>query len=160
MFLRFVDFWETHKPELIDQEIHLFSDTLKVAGTTDLVCKIGNDLWIIDHKTSNHIQTTYELQAAVYAHCYEECYGIKPDKTGILWLKSSKRKCSKDKRVLGHRHDQTIMSFLLWRHGMKNWIQDEERKTSWMNDGNIGNHILQFSHIPPVICFALKWDPF
>ncbi len=37
MFLRFVDFWETHKPELIDQEIHLFSDTLKVAGTTDLV---------------------------------------------------------------------------------------------------------------------------
>ena len=97
MFLRFVDFWETHKPELIDQEIHLYSDTLKVAGTTDLVCKIGNDLWIIDHKTSNHIQTTYELQAAVYAHCYEECFGVKPDKTGILWLKSSKRKGSKDK---------------------------------------------------------------
>jgi hypothetical protein len=97
MFLRFVDFWETYKPELIDQEIHLFSDTLKVAGTTDLVCRISNDLWIIDHKTSNHIQTTYELQAAVYAHCYEECFGVKPDKTGILWLKSSKRKASKDK---------------------------------------------------------------
>ncbi len=98
MFLRFVDFWETHKPELIDQEIHLYSDVLKVAGTTDLVCKIDNELWIIDHKTSNHIQTTYELQAAVYAHCYEECFGVKPDKTGILWLKSSKRKGSKDKR--------------------------------------------------------------
>jgi hypothetical protein len=97
MFLRFVDFWETYQPELIDQEIHLYSDTLKVAGTTDLVCKIGNDLWIIDHKTSNHIQTTYELQAAVYAHCYEECFGVKPDKTGILWLKSNKRKTSKGK---------------------------------------------------------------
>ena len=97
MFLRFVDFWETYKPELIDQEIHLFSDELRVAGTTDLVCRIGNDLWIIDHKTSNHIQTTYELQAAVYAHCYEECFGVKPDKTGILWLKSNKRKASKDK---------------------------------------------------------------
>jgi len=97
MFLRFVDFWETYKPELIDQEIHLYSDELKVAGTTDLVCRIDNDLWIIDHKTSNHIQTTYELQAAVYAHCYEECFGVKPDKTGILWLKSSKRKGSKDK---------------------------------------------------------------
>lgn len=97
MFLRFVDFWETYKPELIDQEIHLYSDTLKVAGTTDLVCKIDNELWIIDHKTSNHIQTTYELQAAVYAHCYEECFGVKPDKTGILWLKSSKRKSAKDK---------------------------------------------------------------
>jgi hypothetical protein len=97
MFLRFVDFWETHQPELIDQEIHLYSDTLKVAGTTDLVCRIDNSLWIIDHKTSNHIQTTYELQAAVYAHCYEECFGVKPDKTGILWLKSNKRKPSKDK---------------------------------------------------------------
>jgi hypothetical protein len=97
MFLRFVDFWDTHKPELIDQEIHLYSDELRVAGTTDLVCKIGNELWIIDHKTSNHIQTTYELQAAVYAHCYEECFGVKPDKTGILWLKSSKRKGSKNK---------------------------------------------------------------
>ena len=97
MFLRFVDFWETHQPELIDQEIHLFSDELRVAGTTDLVCRIDNSLWIIDHKTSNHIQTTYELQAAVYAHCYEECFGVKPDKTGILWLKSNKRKASKDK---------------------------------------------------------------
>jgi hypothetical protein len=97
MFLRFVDFWEVHQPELIDQEIHLYSDTLKVAGTTDLVCRIDNSLWIIDHKTSNHIQTTYELQAAVYAHCYEECFGVKPDKTGILWLKSNKRKPSKDK---------------------------------------------------------------
>jgi hypothetical protein len=97
MFLRFVDFWETYKPELIDQEIHLYSDELKVAGTTDLVCRIDNSLWIIDHKTSNHIQTTYELQAAVYAHCYEECFGVKPDKTGILWLKSSKRKGAKDK---------------------------------------------------------------
>ena len=97
MFLRFVDFWETHKPELIDQEIHLFSDELRVAGTTDLVCRIGNDLWIIDHKTSNHIQKTAELQAAVYAHCYAECFGVVPDKTGILWLKSNKRKSSKDK---------------------------------------------------------------
>jgi len=97
MFLRFVDFWETYQPELIDQEIHLYSDELKVAGTTDLVCRIDNSLWIIDHKTSNHIQSTYELQAAVYAHCYAECFGVVPDKTGILWLKSNKRKGSKDK---------------------------------------------------------------
>ena len=97
MFLRFVEFWETHKPKLIETEVHLFSDELKVAGTCDMVCEINDELWVIDFKTSNQIQTTYELQAAVYAHCYEECFGIKPDKTGILWLKSSKRKGSKDK---------------------------------------------------------------
>ena len=97
MFLRFVDFWEEYQPELIDQEIHLFSDELKVAGTTDLICKIGDELWIIDHKTSNHMHSTYEIQAAVYAHCYKECFGQMPDKTGILWLKSSKRKAAKGK---------------------------------------------------------------
>lgn len=97
MFLRFVDFWEEYQPELIDQEIHLFSDELKVAGTTDLICKIGDELWIIDHKTSNHMHSTYEIQAAVYAQCYKECFGQMPDKTGILWLKSSKRKAAKGK---------------------------------------------------------------
>jgi hypothetical protein len=52
---------------------------------------------LIDFKTSNHLQPTYDLQCAIYAQCYEECYGKKIDRVGILWLKSSKRKISKDK---------------------------------------------------------------
>ena len=91
MFLRFVDFWEEYKPTLLEAEVHLFSDKLKVAGTCDLVCEIDNEVWIIDFKTSNHLQTTYDLQTAVYAKCYEECFGKKVDKLAILWLKSSKR---------------------------------------------------------------------
>ena len=91
MFLKFVDFWETYKPTLLEAEVHLFSDELKVAGTCDLVCEIDDELWIIDFKTSNHLQTTYDLQTAVYAKCYEECFGKKIDRLGVLWLKSSKR---------------------------------------------------------------------
>ena len=91
MFLRFVDWWETYNPTLLETEVHLFSDKLKVAGTCDLVCEIDNEIWIIDFKTSNHLQTTYDLQTAVYAQCYEECFGKKVDKLGVLWLKSSKR---------------------------------------------------------------------
>lgn len=97
MFLRFVDFWETYKPKLIETEVHLFSDELKVAGTCDLVCEIDGELWIIDFKTSNHLQTVYELQTAVYKQCYKECYGLEADHAAVLWLKSSKRKASKDK---------------------------------------------------------------
>lgn len=97
MFLHFVEFWETYKPKLIEAEVHLFSDKLKVAGTCDLVCEIDGELWIIDFKTSNHIATTYALQTATYAECYEECFGKKIDRTGILWLKSSKRKVSFEK---------------------------------------------------------------
>ena len=80
MFLKFVEFWETYQPTLIETEVHLFSDELKVAGTCDLICEIDNKLWVIDFKTSNHLQTTYDLQTAVYGKCYEECYGKKPDR--------------------------------------------------------------------------------
>ena len=97
MFLRFVDWWEEYKPALIEAEVHLFSDELKVAGTCDLVCEIGDELWIIDFKTSNHLQTTYDLQTAIYAQCFEECYGKKINRAGVLWLKSSKRGPKKGK---------------------------------------------------------------
>jgi len=97
MFLRFVEFWETYKPKLIETEVHLFSDELKVAGTCDMVCEINDELWVIDFKTSNQIQTTYELQTAVYTQCYKECYGKDAQRNGILWLKSSKRGSKKDK---------------------------------------------------------------
>ena len=43
MFLRFVDFWEEYNPTLIETEVHLFSDELKVAGTCDMICEIEID---------------------------------------------------------------------------------------------------------------------
>jgi len=97
MFLRFVDFWEEFTPKLIETEVHLFSDELKVAGTCDLIVEINDELWLLDIKTSNQMHSTYELQTAVYGQCYQECYNKKVDHYGILWLKSSKRKASKDK---------------------------------------------------------------
>ena len=56
--------------------------------------------WVIDFKTSNHLQTTYDLQGAVYAQCYEECYGMKVDRVGVLWLKSKSRGEDKKKKRL------------------------------------------------------------
>ena len=97
MFLRFVEWWEEYNPTLIEVEVHLFSDELKGAGTCDMVCEIDGELWVIDFKTSNHLQTTYDLQTAMYAKCFEECFGKKVDRTGILWLKSSKRGPKKGK---------------------------------------------------------------
>ena len=97
MFLRFVEFWEEFKPTLIETEVHLFSDILKVAGTCDLIVEINGEIWLLDLEPSNQLQTTYELQTAVYGQCYEECFGKKIDRYGILWLKSSKRKAAKGK---------------------------------------------------------------
>ena len=97
MFLKFVEWWEEYNPTLIETEVHLFSDELKVAGTCDLVCEIDDELWIIDFKTSNNLQITYDLQTAIYGKCYEECFDKKADRYGVLWLKSSKRKPAKGK---------------------------------------------------------------
>ena len=62
-----------------------------------MVCEIDGELWIIDFKTSNNLQTTYDLQTAIYGECYKECFGKKADRYGVLWLKSSKRKPAKGK---------------------------------------------------------------
>ena len=97
MFLRFVDFWEEYNPTLLETEVHLFSDELKVAGTCDLIFELDGEIWIVDWKTSNNLQSTYDLQVAVYGKMYEECFGKRPDRFGILWLKSNKRKGAKGK---------------------------------------------------------------
>ena len=97
MFLRFVEFWETYKPKLIETEVHLFSDEYEVAGTCDLICEIDGKLWLLDVKTSNMMHSTYELQTSIYGQCYKECYGKEIDRYGILWLKSSKRTLNKEK---------------------------------------------------------------
>jgi len=102
MFLNFVDFWETHKPTLIETEVHLFSDELKIAGTCDLICEIDGELWVLDLKTSNQVQSSYELQLAIYAQCYKECFGKTAARLGVLWLKSKSRGEDKEgKRLKG-----------------------------------------------------------
>ena len=59
-------------------------------------------MWIIDFKTSNNLQITHDLQGAIYAKCYEECYGKTVDRVGVLWLKSKARGKDKEgKRLKG-----------------------------------------------------------
>jgi hypothetical protein len=91
MILRFTEFWAEYKPELISCEEHLFSDTLKIAGTADLVVKINGEIWMLDIKTSNSIHDTYNLQLACYTQAWNECFDTPIQRRGILWLKSSSR---------------------------------------------------------------------
>lgn len=91
MILRFADFWNTHKPELVATEYHLFSDEHEYAGTNDIVCRLNDQLWLLDNKTSNSLHTSYDLQLASYAKAWNETHNEKIERTGILWLKASTR---------------------------------------------------------------------
>ena len=92
MTLRFVEFWETYKPTLIHSEIHLYSDIHEIAGTCDLVLEINGEIWLLDIKTSNHLNNSYDLQTAAYTVCWNETFDETVTRNGIIWLKSGKHK--------------------------------------------------------------------
>lgn len=97
MIVKFKQFWDAAKPELISTEEFTFSDEHKYAGTADLVVKIDEEIWLIDIKTSNSLHKSYDLQLAAYAQSLFEQKGIQIQRTGILWLKSTRRSESKKK---------------------------------------------------------------
>ena len=103
MILKAADFFKTHKPEVIAAEEFTFSDQFQYAGTADLIVKMDGEIWLLDVKTSNNLHRSYDLQLAAYAKAWEEMFGQKIDRTGILWLKSTKRSASKKDGVYqGH----------------------------------------------------------
>jgi hypothetical protein len=101
MILKFADFWNTHKPELIATEYHLFSDEHKYAGTADLVVRMFKNIWLLDLKTSNSLHTSYDLQLAAYAQAWNETHDEKVTHTGILWVKANTRGEGKSGKIQG-----------------------------------------------------------
>jgi hypothetical protein len=132
MILRFVEFWETHKPILIANEFNIISINYRLGGTIDLVCEIDGVRWLIDVKTSNAIHTSHEMQMAAYAMMFNEKNPEMPiERTGILWLKALTRGAdAKGKSLQGKgwqlkefpRH--YTESFELFKHVRAIW--DEE----------------------------------
>ena len=110
MILRFADFWNTHKPELIATEYHLFSDEHEFAGTADLVVRFMDNLWLLDLKTSNSLHTSYDLQLAAYATAWNETHNEKVTHTGILWVKANTRGEGKGGRIQGKGWELKMIS--------------------------------------------------
>lgn len=70
-------------------EVPLYSDFLRIAGTTDLVAEWQGQLAIIDYKSSNKNKNRdwiedYFIQTAIYAIAWEERTGIPINKLVIL----------------------------------------------------------------------------
>jgi hypothetical protein len=110
MILRFADFWNTHKPELVATEYHLFSDEHEFAGTADLVVRFMDHLWLLDLKTSNSLHTSYDLQLAAYATAWNETHNEKVTHTGILWVKANTRGEGKGTKIQGKGWELKMIS--------------------------------------------------
>lgn len=70
--LSFKKWFDAVKPKIISYEFALFSDVHDYAGTIDFLCKIGDEYWIIDFKTSQYVWPSYELQLAAYKEALKE----------------------------------------------------------------------------------------
>jgi hypothetical protein len=125
MILKFADFWNKHKPELIATEYHLFSDVYKYAGTADIICRINKKLWLLDIKTSNSLHTSYDLQLAAYAKAWSETHNESIEETGILWLKASTRgEDKKGEKIQGAGWQLKVVSDIDRNFEMFTKIQD------------------------------------
>ncbi len=92
MINRFIDFQTRFKPEIIAHEISLLDEESGYGGTIDLVCRIKNEIFLIDYKSSNAVYKTHCLQIASYSALWDKQNPQLPiSRRGILHLKALTR---------------------------------------------------------------------
>jgi len=103
MFERYVDFTETHKPEILIMEKHYASSKLGFAGTLDRVIRLNGKKILMDIKTSNNLHNSYWLQLAAYKELFdcEDTTHHEIDEVGILWLNAKTRTTGKGGAIQG-----------------------------------------------------------
>jgi hypothetical protein len=124
MILKFAEFWKITNPELVSTEYHLFSDKHKYAGTTDIICRFGGKLWLLDIKTSNSIHVSYNLQLAAYAKAWNETHDEHIEEVGILWLKASTRSEGKNGKIQGRGWELKVIENIDYNFDMFMKIYD------------------------------------
>jgi hypothetical protein len=101
MFERYVDFTETHKPEILMMEEHFASSELGFAGTIDRVINLNGKRILMDIKTSNNLHNSYWLQLAAYNQLLMFPHLAGADEVGILWLNAKTRTTGKCGSIQG-----------------------------------------------------------
>ena len=88
----FQDFIRAWNPKPVYTEVILFNETHHYAGRLDLVCEIGNSVWIVDFKTSKSVYSEYKLQQVAYKNAEflwiaeHAVPMVKVDHTGIVLI--------------------------------------------------------------------------
>lgn len=79
--------FEENKPHEMEEQY--IDKDLMVRGYIDVVQKDGQDIILMDYKTSKKAEITeeYKLQLAIYALLYHRKHGIYPKKAGLWFLK-------------------------------------------------------------------------
>ena len=76
--------------KILTQELQLVSEKYRYGGTPDAVGLIGNQLVLLDWKTSNAVYCDYLIQLAAYRNLWEENYPDRPITGGFHLLRFAK----------------------------------------------------------------------
>lgn len=76
--------------QIIEQELGLVSEQYKYGGTLDAIGLIGNQLALLDWKTSNSVYSDYLVQLAAYRNLWEENNPDRPITGGFHLLRFAK----------------------------------------------------------------------
>ena len=88
VFKEIIPILDAHITKVHSVEQALVTDKYQLAGRTDAVVDWDNELMILDFKLLNTVNKTwltdYWCQTAIYAQCWYEMYGVKPQKTVLV----------------------------------------------------------------------------
>lgn len=92
--ISFKEWYDSVKPEFIMQETVVISEKYNFAGTVDCVAKIGDQIYIIDWKTSQYVWPSMEAQLSAYKQALKEM-GKKVENVKLAILQIGYRKNKK-----------------------------------------------------------------
>ena len=86
--MSFKNWFQEVKPDVLDREKVYFNDHQGIAGTIDLLCRIKDEVWLIDFKTGQTIWPEHTIQLTGYKYMIENDieHDIGKVKTAVLQL--------------------------------------------------------------------------
>lgn len=97
--LSFITWYNEVKPETIAYDFTCYSEKHGYAGTLDYLCRIGEEVYLVDFKTGQNVWDTYALQVSAYKEALKEDInmitnfdGTQPIKLAILQVGYNRNK--------------------------------------------------------------------
>lgn len=125
------------QPKNCATELFICSNIHEYSGTTDLVCEIDKELWVIDFKTSKRIDEGFGLQLAAYVEAVKEMNAFK------LWPRRAVLQLTQEIKR-GYRFkefdDEMDFSVFLAHKEIFNWeqkISPKKRAPQYQLNGNL-----------------------
>ena len=97
----------------------------------------NGEKWLLDIKTSNSLHASQDLQLAAYAQAWNETFEEKIEKTGIIWLKSSKRGEGKGDKMQGKGWEIYEPTRTFEENLNKSVNKSKMQKSNYNNNNNI-----------------------